>query len=167
MGYAATRQPRGGLTQPTRPRDYPAGPLGYGPKSGLHEWATPKKWADKWADISPQPTHLSARYIYLHIMWYYIMVHAFNGALYTGAHHRYIRTVRRLPKQQNGCGLRAVPCPAQLRRSGHPAPPPRPPAGPLEPRQEGAREEALSVASVSHIKNETPTSVPLNAALHI
>ena len=24
------------------------------------EWATPKKWAEKWADVSPQPTHLSA-----------------------------------------------------------------------------------------------------------
>ena len=27
----------------------------------FEEWATPKKWADKWADVSPQPTHLSAR----------------------------------------------------------------------------------------------------------
>ena len=26
----------------------------------FEEWATPKKWADKWADVSPQPTHLSA-----------------------------------------------------------------------------------------------------------
>ena len=26
----------------------------------FEEWATPKKWAEKWADVSPQPTHLSA-----------------------------------------------------------------------------------------------------------
>ena len=25
------------------------------------EWATPKKWAEKWADVNLQPTHLSAR----------------------------------------------------------------------------------------------------------
>ena len=26
----------------------------------FEEWAKPKKWPEKWADVSPQPTHLSA-----------------------------------------------------------------------------------------------------------
>ena len=30
------------------------------PLTYLAEWATPKKWAEKWADINSLPTYLSA-----------------------------------------------------------------------------------------------------------